>query len=79
MDLGSEEPLTLPVIVNNSLPAFLLLDSGTSSQFIDVDYVGPMNLEMTLKLESQDLILADGKPSPIRKITNTCTLKLTIN
>ena len=38
-----------------------------------------MNLEMTLKPESQDLILADGKPSPIRKITHTCTLKLTID
>ena len=78
-DLGSEEPLTLPVIVNDSLSAFLLMDSGASCQFIDVDYAGRMNLEMTLKPESQDLILADGKPSPIRKIIYTCTLKLTID
>ena len=79
MDLGSEKPLTLPVIVNDSLSASLLTDSGASSQFIDVDYAGYMNLEMTLKPESQDLILADGKPSPIAKITHTCTLKLTID
>ena len=78
-DLGSEEPLTLPVIVNDSLSASLLMDSGASSQFIDVDYVGHMNLKMTLKPESQDLILADGKPSPIGKITHTCTLKVTID
>jgi hypothetical protein len=78
-DLGSEDPLTLPVIVNNSLSASLLMDSGASSQFIDVDYAERMNLEMTLKPESQDLILADGKPSPIGKITHTCTLKLTID
>ena len=43
-DLGSEKALTLPVIVNDSLSASLLMDSGTSSQFIDVDYTGRMNL-----------------------------------
>ena len=79
MDLGSEEPLTLPVIVNNSLFDSLLIDSGAGSQFIDVDYMRCMNLESTLKLESQDLILGDGKPSPIAKITHTYTLKLTID
>ena len=78
-DLGCEEPFTLSVIVNDSLSTSLLINSGTSSQFIDVDYAGCMNLEMTLKLESQDLILADGKPSPNGKITHTCTLKLTID
>ena len=79
MDLGSEEPLTLPIIVNDSLSTFLLIDSSSCSQFIDVDYAGRMNLEMSLKPESQDLILANGKPSPIGKITYTCTLKLTID
>ena len=78
-DLGSEEPLTLPVIVNDSFSASLLMDSSASSQFIHVDYMGHINLEMTLKPESQDLILADGKPSPIGKITYTCTLKVTID
>ena len=79
IDLGSEDSLTLPIIVNNSLSTSLLIDSGASSQFIDVDYVEHINLEMTLKPESQDLILANGKPFPIRKITHTCTLKLTID
>src|SRR5258706_2556123 len=65
-DLRSEDPLTLAITVNNSLSASLLIDSGASSQFIDVDYAEHMNLEMTLKPESQDLILADGKPSPNR-------------
>ena len=79
MDLESKEPLTLPVVINDLLSAFLLIDSGASSQFIDIDYTGYMNLEMTLKPESQDLILADGKPSPIENITYACTLKLTID
>ena len=78
-DLGSEKPFTLPIVVNDSLRASLLMDFGASSQFIDVDYFGHMNLEMILKPESQDLILADGKPFPIGKITHTCTLKLTID
>ena len=51
-NLGSEEPLTLSVVVNDSLPASLLMDSGASSQFIDVHYAGHMNLEMILKPES---------------------------
>ena len=51
-DLGSEEPLTLPVVVNDSLPTCLLMDSGTSSQFTDVDYASRMKLEMILKTES---------------------------
>ena len=79
MDLGSKEPLTLPDIINDSLSASLLMDSGASSQFIDVHYMRCINLEMTLKPKSQDLILADGKPSPIGKITHTHTLNLTIN
>ena len=79
IDLGSEEPLTLPIIVNDSLSASLLMDSGASSQFIDVDYMGYMNLKMTPKPESQNLILANRKPSTIGKIIHTYTLKLTLD
>ena len=48
-DLGSEDPLTLLVVVNDSLSASLLMDSSTSSQFIDIEYAEGMNLKMTLK------------------------------
>jgi hypothetical protein len=78
-DLGSEDPLTLPVVVNETLSASLLMDSGTSSQFIDVTYAERMNLNLDIKPEAQDLILADGEPSPVGKITHTYTLKLTID
>ena len=74
IDLGSKEPLTLPIIINNSLSASSLMDSGTSSQFIDINYTRCINLEMTLKPESQDMILADGKPSPMGKIIPTYIL-----
>ena len=78
-DSGSGEPFTLSIVVNDSLSSFLLTDSGASFEFIDVDYPSRLNLEMTLKPESQDLIVADGSPSPIKKIIHTCTLKLIIN
>ena len=38
-----------------------------------------MNLEMTLKLKPQDLILVDKKHFPISKIIHICTLKLIID
>ena len=51
-DLGSEDLLTLPVVVNDSLSASLLMDSSASSQSIDIQYAEHMNLEMTLKPEA---------------------------
>ena len=78
-DLESEDHLTLPIVGNDSLSASLLMDSGASSQFIDMQYAEYMNLEMTLEPKAQDLILANRKPSPIGKIIHTYTLKLTIN
>ena len=41
-DLGSEDPLTLSCFVNEDLPATCMIDSGASSQFIDLDFA--MNL-----------------------------------
>ena len=78
-DFGSEDPLILPVVVNDSLSASLLIDSSASSQFINIQYAEHINLKMILKPKVQYLILADRKPSPIGKITHTCTLKLTID
>ena len=78
-NLGSEDFLTLPVVVNDSLSTSLLVDSSASSQFIDMQYAEHMNLEMTLNPKAQDLILANGKPAPIGKIIYTYTLKLTID
>ena len=68
-DLGSKEPLTLPIVVNNSLSTSLLIDTSASSQFFDIDSVGHMNLKMILKPESQDLILTDGNPSPCHELS----------
>lgn len=77
--LGSEEPLTLPAIVNLDHPATLLIDSGASSHFIDLDYATKLKLPLELKIKPKSLILADGKPSPIGMITHTCILKLQID
>jgi len=78
-DLGSEDPLTLPCLVNNTLPATCMVDSGASSQFIDLDFALNMDLPLILKKKPEDLVLADGARSKVGQITHTCTVKLTID
>jgi len=78
-DLGSEDPLTLSCFVNKDFPATCMVDSGASSQFIDLDFALNMNLPLTPKEKPEDLVLADGARSIIGQITHTCTLKLAVD
>ena len=78
-DLGSDNPITLPCLVNENLPATCMIDSGASSQFIDRDFALNMNLKLDLKEKPEDLVLADGVRSKVRQITHTCTLRVTID
>ena len=78
-DLGFEDPLTLPCIINEKYPANLMINSGTSSQFIDPDFARNLNLNLNLKPKPEDLMLADGSCSIIRQITHTCLVRLTID
>ena len=77
LDLGSEEPLALPIFANNVL-GLLLIDSGASAQFVNIEFCKKNNLAIDIKTMPNSLILADGEPSP-RGITHTCTLSLQIN
>jgi len=78
-DLGSEDPLTLSCFVNEDFPATCMVDSGASSQFIDLDFVLNLNLPLAPKKKPKDLVLADGARSMVGQITHTCTLKLAID
>ena len=59
-DLGSDDLITLPCLVNNPYQAACIVDSGASSQFIDLDLALNLNLKLDLKPEPEDLVLADG-------------------
>jgi len=78
-DLGSDDPITLPCLVNNTHQATCMVDSGASSQFIDLDFALNLNLKLDLKPVPEDLVLADGLRSKVGQITHTCTLRLTID
>ena len=78
-DLGSDDPITLPCLVNENLRATCMIYSGASSQFIDHDFALNMNLKLDLKEKPEDLVLADGVHSKVGQITHTCTLRVTID
>jgi len=78
-DLGSEDPLKLSWVVNENIPATCIIDSGASSQLIDLDFAVNMNLPLVPKGKPEDLVLADGGRSIVGQITNTCNLKLAID
>jgi len=78
-DLGSEDPLTLSCFMNEDFPATCMVDSGASSQFIDLDFALNLNLPLVPKGKPEDLVLADGARSIIGQITYTCNLKLAID
>ena len=78
-DLGSDDPITLPCLVNENPHATCIIDLGASSQFIDRNFALNMNLKLDLKENHEDLVLADGVRSKVGQITHTCTLRVTID
>ena len=47
-DLGSDDPITLPCTVNENHHATCMIDSGASSQFIDLDFALGLNLALDI-------------------------------
>ena len=78
-DLGSDDPITLPCTVNENHHATCMIDSGASSQFIDLDFALGLNPALDKKTTPEDLVLADRVRSKVGQITHTCTLKLMID
>jgi len=78
-ELGSENPLILPCLINENHSASCMIDSGASSQFIDLDFTLSLNLPLDLNRKPEDLVLANGVHSKVGQITYTCSLRLTID
>jgi len=78
-ELGSEYPFILPCLVNENHSASCIIDSGASSQFIDLDFALSLNLPLDFKRKPEDLVLADGVRSKVGQITHACSLRLTID
>ena len=47
--LGCNEPMIIPVRLNKDTTRYAMIDSGASTQFIDLDFVLTNNLPLTLK------------------------------
>ena len=78
-DLESDDPITLPYTVNENHHTTYMIDSGASSQFINLDFALGLNLAFDKKNTPEDLVLANGVCSKVGQITHTCTLKLMID
>ena len=84
-DLGSEEPMVIPVNIHglsvpsqNPIKASAMIDCGTSTQFIDRDFAQTLNLTLDLKPKPETLIVVDGRESE-NSLTHTCTIDLMID
>ena len=77
-DLGCNEPMIVPVRLNEDTIGSAMIDSGASTQFIDLDFAVKNNLPLTLKPKPETLIVVDGREAE-NQLTHTCTLDLTID
>jgi len=66
-------------IINNSLPGTYMIDCEATSQFIDLDFVLPLNLNLDLKPKLKDLIIINRRHSATRQITHSYIMKLTVD
>ena len=76
-DLGCNEPMIVPARLNEDTTGSAMIDSGASTQFIDLDFAVKNNLPLTLKPKPETLIIVDGREAE-NQLTQTCTLDLTI-
>ena len=76
--LGCNEPMIVPVRLNKNTTGFAMIDSGASTQFIDLEFAVKNNLPLTLKPKPETLIVVDGRKAE-SQLTHTCTLDLTLD
>ena len=77
-DLGCNEPMIVPARVNTDTTGSAMIDSGASTQFIDLDFAVKNNLPLTLKPKPETLIVVDGREAK-NQLIHTGTLDLTID
>ena len=67
--------MIVPVRLNKNTTGSAMIDSGASTQFIDLDFAVKNNLPLTLKTKPETLIVVDGREGE-NQLTHTCTLEL---
>ena len=70
--------MIIPVRLNKDTTGSAMIDSGASTQFIDLDCVLRNNLPLPLKPKPGTIIVVNGREAE-NQLTHTCTLDLTID
>ena len=76
-DLGTDEPMIVPVRLNKETTGTAMIDSGASTQFIHLDFAVKNNLPLTQKPMPETLIVVDGSEAE-NQLLHSCTLELTV-
>lgn len=75
-------PLVIPVVItqhtNPPVPAFALIDSGATSNFVDIEFVKLRNLQLQEISQPVAIHVIDGRPIESGDITHACAMALTI-
>ena len=59
-NLGAEEPIILPALVEGHIKSYCMLDSGATSQFMDTSFAQSQGFKLRRKKEPEDLVVVDG-------------------
>ena len=70
--------MIVPVRLHKNTTGFAVINSGPSTQFIDLDFAVKSNLPLTLRPKPETLIILDGREAE-SQLTHTCTLDLTVD
>ena len=70
--------MVVPVCLNEDTTGSAMIDSGASTQFIDIDFVVKTNQPPTLKPKPETLIVIDGRETK-SQLTNACTFYPTVD
>ena len=81
-DLGCGNPMIIPIAIRIDKkepwkPAAAMIDSGTSTQFINPDFASQLGLKLDPKSIPESLIVVEGRKATPR--THTCTLDMLID
>ena len=77
-DLGYNEPMIVPVRLNRGTTGSAMIDSGASTQFIDLDFAVKNNLPLTFRATPETLIIIDRREAK-NQLTHMCTIELTFD
>src|SRR5690606_10160201 len=78
-DLGDDKPIALNCKLNDSIDAVVMIDSGASTQFIDLDYCTAKGIDLHRKEMPGYVTTIDGRPVGKDDIEFEAFIDLTID